>query len=160
TSVVDRNMKTPYQNEYSLAMEREIWQESSISVRYIHRDFKDQLSHRDLNNAPGDYGRCVVQKTTSDPYLLPSPGTGPGLDEFTGKVYQDTDPGDGDGRQDDCVGKLLRLDSGSNTGKFGPAGLYVNRPDGIPDLYILNPAWGNIFQIGNYNSAKYDGLIL
>jgi len=156
-SVVDRNLKTPYQDEYSFAVEREVMQESSVSLRYIHRNFKDQLQDIDINNAPGDYGRCAYQNVPGDPYIVPSPGTGPVVDPYTGQTYQDTDPGIGDGRIDDCSGTLLIQ---RNDPRLGAKYDYVTRPDGIPDLYVLNPAWGHIYKIGNYNAAKYDGVIL
>jgi len=159
-SVVDRNLKTPYQDEYSFAVEREILQESSISLRYIHRDFRDQLQDIDINNAPGDYGRCAYQNVSTDPYIVPSPGTGPVVDPYTGQTYMDTDPGVGDGRIDDCSGKLVRGNPPGQGGGIKPPGNYVTRPDGIPDLYVLNPAWGNIYEIGNFNHARYDGVIL
>jgi hypothetical protein len=158
-SVVDRNIKTPFQDEYSASFERDIFQESSIAVRYIHRAFKRQLQDIDINNAPGDYGRCAVQTRPQDPYLIASPGTGPVVDPYTGLTYQDTDPGIGDGRRDDCTGKLVRIGGASGDDPNMGAD-YIYKPDGIPDLYVLNPAWGSIYQIGNYNSSKYDGVIL
>jgi hypothetical protein len=30
----------------------------------------------------------------------------------------------------------------------------------VADYYVLDPAWGNIFQIGNYNKSRYDGVTL
>ena len=159
-SVVDRNLKTPYQDEYSFAVEREVMQESSVSLRYIHRNFKDQLQDIDINNAPGDYGRCAYQNVSTDPYIVPSPGTGPVVDPYTGQTYQDTDPGIGDGRIDDCSGKLVRGNPPGSGGGPRPPGDFVTRADGIPDLYVLNPAWGSIYKIGNYNAAKYDGVII
>src|SRR6185369_8506913 len=38
---VDRNLKTPYQDEYTLGFTRELFQETSISVTAIKRSFKD-----------------------------------------------------------------------------------------------------------------------
>jgi hypothetical protein len=157
TTTVDRGLKTPYQDEWSLALERELWQESSISLRYIHRSFQNQLQDVDINQVPGDYGRCQKPLTYgSSPFIL-SPGVGSVTDTGTGETYEDTDPGNGDGRLDDCYGDFALFYPD------GPGGF--DRPkfpigDGIPDLYILNPGWGNIFQIGNYNTAQYDGVTL
>ena len=163
-SVVDRNLKTPYQDEYSFAVEREIWEESSISLRYLHRNFKDQFQDININQIPGDYGRCIVQVTGSQPFIEDSPGTGELVDPYTGRTYQDTDPGIGDGRQDDCSGQTINLEGG-NTGGGGVGGggggtASIQQPDGFADLYVLNPAWRDIFQIGNYNEQKYDAIIV
>jgi hypothetical protein len=155
-TTVDRSLKTPYQDEWSVAFEREVWQESSISLRYIHRSFQDQLQDVNINQTPGDYGRCRIPLTSSLPSLVPSPGVGTVVDPYTGLPYEDTDPGDGDGRVDDCVGVRVPFADGPG----GPNVPTYPRGDGIPDLYILNPGWGNIFKIGNYNAAQYDGLIL
>ncbi len=160
-SVVDRHLKTPYNDEYSLKAERTFLQENTISLTYIHRKFKNQLQDININQITGDYGRCNLQQSPSQPTLVPSPGTGPLTDPFTGQVYQDTDPGNGDGRIDDCVGMQAEAtDNGNNGGGAPNVVATVQRPDGVADFYSLNPAWGDIFQIGNYNSSKYDGVTL
>ncbi|HEX4826457.1 MAG TPA: carboxypeptidase regulatory-like domain-containing protein [Candidatus Polarisedimenticolaceae bacterium] len=159
-STVDRNIKTPYQDEYSIGFERNLWQESTIKVSYIHRSFKKQLQDIDINQIPGDYGRCLVPLGTGQPTLAPSPGTGPIIDPYTGQTYQDTDPGIGDGRLDDCTGQNVQATVPNSDGGNGHGTATVERPDGVPDLYVLNPGWGSIFQIGNYNHSQYDGLIL
>jgi hypothetical protein len=160
-TVVDRNLKTPHQDEYSMAFEREIWEESSISLRYLHRNFKDQLQDVSINQLPDDYGRCYLQRTPQHPYLVPSPGTGPVVDPHTGETYQDTDEGNGDGRLDDCSGRTVPgTFSFVGVGGEGTVIAGLQRPDGFADLYVLNPAWRDIFQIGNYNAAKYDAVIL
>jgi hypothetical protein len=156
-TTVDRNLKTPYQDEWSVAFERELWEESSISLRYIHRSFQDQLQDVDINETPGDYGRCRIPVSPALPSLVASPGVGTVIDPYTGLPYEDTDPGDGDGRVDDCVGERALFDP---TGPGGPNQPTYAHGDGIPDLYILNPGWGSIFKIGNYNSARYDGITL
>jgi len=158
-STVARNIKTPYQDEYSVGFERNIWQESTIRVNYIHRSFKKQLQDIDINQIPGDYGRCLVPLGTGQPTLQPSPGVGPIIDPYTGQTYQDTDPGIGDGRLDDCTGQNVQATTGGGDADRTHTPT-VERPDGVPDLYVLDPGWGSIFQIGNYNSSKYDGLIL
>jgi hypothetical protein len=159
-SVVDRNLSTPYQDEYSFAVEREIWEESSISVRYLHRNFKDQLQDQNINQVPGDYGRCAIQLTAGQPFIVESPDTGPVVDPYTGDTYQDTDEGIGDGRLDDCSGEnIFGTTSTGGVGGGGESTVFLQRADGFADLYVLNPAWRDIFQIGNYNSQKYDAII-
>lgn len=159
-TIVDRNLRTPYQDEFQLAFERELpLPETAITVRYIRRNYKNQLQDTDINHIPGDFGMCLLQQSVGAPYFLPSPGTGATVtDPFTGETYVDTDPGIGDGRLDDCSGKLQALE-GSATGLVGRKAILV-RPDGIPDLYIQNPAWSDVFLVGNFNSAKYTGIEL
>ena len=158
---VDRNLKTPYNDEYSFKAERTFLQENTISLTYIHRSFKDQLQDTNVNQAPGDWGKCFVQVLPDDKPLQGSPGTGSITDPYTGEVYEDTDPGVGDGRIDDCIGMTVSLDSGDPGGGTAPTGtIDVQRPDSIADYYVLNPAWGDIFTVGNYNTSKYDGVTL
>ena len=160
-TAVDRNLKTPYSDEYSFAVERTFWQENTISLTYIHRNFEDQLQDMNINQVPGDYGRCVVQVSPDDPTLGKSIGVGTVVDPFTGEVYQDTNPGDGDGRLDDCTGMIVTGVPAGNPGGSAPtASADVQRPDGVADFYVLNPAWGDIQLIGNQNAAKYDGITL
>lgn len=160
-SAVDRNLKTPYNDEYTFKAERTFWQENTISLTYIHRAFKRQLQDTDINQIPGDFGKCFKQQSGLEKSVVESPGVGPITDPFTGKVYEDTDPGYGDGLLDDCVGeKVEATDSGGDPTLAPSAAPLVNRPDGNADFYVLNPAWGNIFVIGNSNASKYDALTL
>jgi hypothetical protein len=47
---VDRSLATPYTDEWTAGLEREIAPEISISLRYISRDFHQQLQDVDLNH--------------------------------------------------------------------------------------------------------------
>ena len=53
-------MKTPYNDEYSFKAERTFLQENTISLTYIHRSFKDQLQDKNVNQTPGDWGKCFI----------------------------------------------------------------------------------------------------
>ena len=163
-TTVDRKLKTPYNDEYSFKAERTFWQENSISLTYIHRSFRRQLQDIDINAIPGDFGRCVLQQGPGK-FREDSPGIGPVFDPFgrygPGGNYQDTDPGVGDGILDDCTGIRVDATATDNTGPFAPvAAAQVSRPDGVADFYVLDPAFGSIFQIGNYNKSRYDGVTL
>ncbi|HKQ98987.1 MAG TPA: TonB-dependent receptor [Candidatus Polarisedimenticolia bacterium] len=48
---VDRNLATPYSDEWMIGFEREIAPETSLAVRYIDRRFRDQLQDVDVNHA-------------------------------------------------------------------------------------------------------------
>ncbi len=161
-SAVDRNLQTPYNDEFSFAVERTFLQENTISLTYIHRNFKNQLQDTNINQTPGDYGRCAVQQSAAETPLIGSPGVGPIVDPYTGLTYQDTDPGLGDGLLDDCTGLTVFIDSnGDPGGGFAPsATIPVQRPDTIADFYVLDPAWGDIFLVGNSNASVYDGITL
>ena len=158
--IVDRNLKTPYQDEFRVFFKREIFPETSIRVEYVKRKYRDQLQDTDLNRLPGDFGTCRLGDSANTRPLEPSPGEGQLVfDPHTNEQYVDTDPGIGDGRIDDCVGVIVELD-GQTPDPFNRSPSSIRLPDGFPDLYVQNPAWGNILQIGNHNQADYEGVIV
>lgn len=157
--LVDRDLKTPYQDELALSFEREIWAETSISARFIRRWFRDQLQDVDINHATGDRGFCIAGNSLDDRVVEASPGLGAELtDARTGEIYVDTDPGVGDGRVDDCAGEVFRYVA--NPGDFPPVLGATVVPDGLDDLYVLNPGWGEVLLVGNFNSADYTAFVL
>jgi len=83
-TTVDRNLRTPYQDELTLSWERELWPETSLRLTYVRRRYQDQLQDVELNHYPYDYGTCVVQATKFDPWILYVP----------------------DGKLDDCEGRI------------------------------------------------------
>jgi hypothetical protein len=85
--------------------------------------------------------------------LIGSPGTGMVTDPYTNEVYMDTDPGVGDGRLDDCSGALEEV------GRVNGDSVFGEERDGFTDLYILNPAYGTIQLVGNFNSANYEAFV-
>jgi hypothetical protein len=145
-SVVDRDLRTPYNDEFTLGFERELWAETSIGLTYINRRFRDQFQDLQINHLPGDYGRCR-QRTPATPYtvepLLP--------------YEPDYQPGGGDGVVDDCSGKLDRL-GGTALDPNNPS--RVDEPDGIVDLYVQNPGWGDVLLVGNHNSIDYEAFVV
>jgi hypothetical protein len=166
---VDDDLKTPYQDEYTLSLERELWPETSIRVTYINRKFRDQIQDRNVNVSLDDYGRCASAFFQGPASLgglaiptIPSPGGGEGSgrwirDPWTGEVYEDTDPGIGDGRIDDCAG-ITFFEEG--TDPFGADSLRIQRPDGMDDLYLQSPFWGGVFEVGNLNAIDYEAIVL
>ena len=47
---VDRNLSTPFTDELTLGFEREVAPEVSLSLTYIHRNYRDQLQDIDVNH--------------------------------------------------------------------------------------------------------------
>jgi len=158
-TVVDRNLKTPYQDELTLGLERELWQETSLKLSYVRRKFKDQFQDTDINHAPGDYGHCLLGNTGW--VVSPSPGQGEQMfDPYTNTFYADNDPGAGDGRIDDCNGKIEVVDLPPGEDPGAPTSKVTNEPDGVPDAYLLNPSFGSIYLVGNYNTTDFVAYIL
>ena len=151
TRYVDRNLRTPFQDEWSIRLEREIAPETSLRFTFLRRDFEDQFQDVDLNHQPGDFGICLGgAQALGLPVVEPAIAfDGLLVDPFTGEVYPDV-PGDGDGREDDCTGLIAP----------GPSGIDIEQPDGRPDLYVLNPQWGEVLVVGNFNRSTYEAYIL
>lgn len=159
---VDRDLQTPYQDEFTVSFERALWQETSIKLSYVRRKFRDQLQDVDINHAPGDHGRCLIATSLGQPVITISEDEGDLLvDPYTGNTYVDTDPGNGDGLlapgfeepYDDCTGNI-----GNEGGPF--QGRDFEFPDGLPDLYVQNPGWGEILLVGNFNASDYEAYVL
>ncbi|MEN8198316.1 MAG: hypothetical protein ABFS30_17735, partial [Pseudomonadota bacterium] len=36
----------------------------------------------------------------------------------------------------------------------------IDIPDGVPDLYTMNPLWGEVYYLSNLNSSDYKGIVL
>lgn len=133
-SQVDRNMRSPYNDEFTIGFERELAAETSIAVTYLNRKFKDQMQDIDINHFPKDEG--------SDCIYDPNSGEGRPI-------------GDPDGVFDDCGGRPVPV--GVKPGGIGGL-IWEQRPDGYPDLFIYNPLFNQIFQIGNYNESQYEAV--
>jgi hypothetical protein len=155
--VVDRDLNTPYQDELTLAVERELWAETSVKLSYLNRKFRDQLQDYDLNHVPYDWGRCV-QATLSNPELTIVPVV-PGDPEYDAAIAP------GDGIIDDCIGEI-EIPNGQGTGGEGGGGvedvddIILQRPDGTADLYLQNPGWGDIYLVGNLNRIDYEAYVI
>jgi hypothetical protein len=57
---IDRSLQTPYSDELTLGFEREVAPEVALSIRYVRRDYREQLQDVDINHhtlpAPGGSG--------------------------------------------------------------------------------------------------------
>ena len=66
-----------------------------------------------------------------------------------------------DGIIDDCIGKI-EIPRNQDIDSEDPLAREVRleRPDGIPDLYLTNPVFGDVFFLSNINSIDYSGYTL
>jgi hypothetical protein len=76
---VDRDLKTPYQDEFTFKIERELWAETSVSLTYINRQFEDQIQDINVNLDDGDLGRCQRQTNPNIAPIVASPGMSDGV---------------------------------------------------------------------------------
>jgi hypothetical protein len=138
--LVDRDLRTPYQDELVLRFDRELKAETALGLQYIKRRYRDQLQDTDINHVPGDFGTCV-------PVLVP------GQSPIDFSVQ--------DGIIDDCTGKYVVVSdtAGQDPDPFDRQSR-IERPDGVPDLYTLNPFWGPVYVISNTNRSDYDAIQL
>jgi outer membrane receptor protein involved in Fe transport len=152
-STVDRDLETPYQDEFTFQFERELWSETSFRYSYINRAYRNQFQDYDLNHAPEDLGRCrwatTGDNTTVEPVVIGDPDYNPEL-------------APGDGIIDDCAGKI-EVPRGQGSGNDQPDPFAnanrLERPDGIPDLYVQNPGWGTMYWVSNVNKIDYQAHV-
>jgi hypothetical protein len=149
--VVDRNLRTPYNDEMTFSFERELWAETSMKLTYIRRKFVDWPQDTDTNHYGADYGTCKLQVDAQAP--------------FPGWITIDRDDSGrpiGDGTPDDCDGRLVwpfTEDTGSTGNAFDFRGA-MHRPDGYLDTYTHNIAWGSIYMVSSDNTGDYGGWVL
>ena len=153
-TTVDHDLRTPYQDELLLSFERELWAETSLRLSYLRRQYQDQLQDIDLNRLHGDDGRCR-RATSLDPRTVAQP-------VMPGDPDYDPALAPGDGLIDDCVGAVLV--SSLTPSRPGP-----ERSDrtslcrvrtGSRTSTCQTPGWGDIMEVGNYNSSDYEGFVV
>lgn len=130
---VDRELERQYTDEYGIGVEREIAPETTLRVRYLNRRFEDKLQDVDVNRRP-------VTKERADRLLT---------DNFRELLECETIVQNGV-EYADCSGQIRRTDSG----------LFLPASDGRIDLERLSPAYNQVYEIGNFNSATYEAYIV
>jgi hypothetical protein len=130
---VDRNLKTPYSDEFTIGFSREIAPEMSVSINYIQRKFKDQLQDVDVNHTarkPGANGAsCPPDRVTVSGYC-------------------------------DTFGATAQAPPTGSGGEAGSGRSDERRGDTYPDLYINNLNFNQILRVGNYNVQDYNAIEL
>ena len=136
---VDRNLATPYCDEWTLGFEREIAPEVALAVRYIHRDFRDQLQDSDINH------EVVTNPFTGEPYDLF------GIQYIVQGRFGDMRIQQPDGRPDLYIqnpffNQVLRVEN-SNTAAYGAFELELRRRMSrrweMQGSYVYSRAQGN-----------------
>ncbi len=83
-SEVSRDLRTPYQDEFVVAFERELFAETLGRVTYVNRKYRDQFQDIDLNHVPGDYYINADCRYGPTDLALGADGI---LDDCTGGMY-------------------------------------------------------------------------
>jgi hypothetical protein len=130
---VARDLATPYQDERTIAVEREVAPEWSVKVAAVHRGWWDLLQDVDVNHITCPDFRKVFG---IDPHAVCPLQGRLWLDMFGG-VWGGR-PGQGPGAQ-------------RSTATTSP-------PNGAVDLYTMNQRFNQIYKIGNYNGSSYKAL--
>ncbi len=129
---IDRDLETPYTDEWTIGFERELAPEWSGSITYIHRDGNNLLQDQDINHVTcAQHGEIGI-----DPFVACG---GAGILE------------------DDKFGGVAGFENISSGGNFA-FGFFV--PNQAPDLYTVNNNFNQILRVGNYNSSEYDAFEL
>ncbi|TDI12487.1 MAG: TonB-dependent receptor [Acidobacteria bacterium] len=126
---VDRDLKTPFTDEFTFGFERELSANWALSVTYINRRSRDLLQDVDINHFTRDLNGDGV------------------ADDLFGKVIP---PGIFDPQQPGGIG------GGSPPGEDQAGNLVA--PDGLPDLFVYNPFFSEILRVGNFNSSDYESV--
>ncbi len=129
---VDRNLQTPFTDEFTIGFERELSANWAVSLTYINRKSHDLLQDVDINHFTRDLNGDGIADDNFGKVIAPGdfdpgqPGDGPG----------DGGPGD-----EDMAGNLVA-------------------PDGLPDQFAYNPFFSEILRVGNFNSSDYRSVQL
>ena len=129
---VDRNLRTPYTDEFTIGFQREIAPEMSVSINYIQRKFQDQLQDIDVNHSarkPGVNGAICSPPYTVSGYC----------DEF---------------------GRTIASPVNGSGGEAGKGRSDERVADSYPDLYINNLNFNQVLRVGNYNVQDYNAIEL
>ncbi len=136
---VNRNLKSQVNQEWTLAVEREIAPETSLTVSYVHRKITGQLQDIDINHEAVLFSDITPEMQA---YFM-------SVNDVGCKKIKDFA---------DCTGrfgfKRPRRPNPFNQGNLVPS------PDGVPDIRVNSPFFNSIMETGNYNSTQYQAYTL
>src|SRR6185436_3489130 len=139
---IDRNLSTPYTDEFTLGFERELAPEWSLGFTYINRKGKDLLQDMDINHVT-----CPQFSTLGvNPLVICGDSGQLELDRF----------GDAGG----AIGSSPDGIAGGNFGFNAANGGGSNTKNDAPDLYTVNNGFNQILRIGNFNSSEFESYEL
>ena len=121
----DRELATPYTDEFTAGFERELAPEWSIALTWISREGNDLLQDVDINHITCPQFKDVYGV---DPYLICGDNGQLETDRFGSIVY------------------------GTNSSGQPDAAI---RRNGATDLYTLNPHFNQVLRVGNFNASEY-----
>jgi hypothetical protein len=137
-SQVSRDLRSQYNDEYTLTYEREVASETSFKARYVNRHYRNQYQDIDLNHVPVLFDSLTPEQIGQFEFGCNRVG------EFA-----------------DCTGRqITRVTARQRPGGVVFATVQLDVPDGQADLQVVNPLFTNIYNVGNYNSSKYEAYIL
>ncbi len=134
---VARNLRSQFNDEWTVGYEREIAPETSFKIRYIHRQYRDQLQDTDINHRP------VYWDDLTPEDLAYWNRVGRGCRKI--------------GPYADCTGtQVWYMDPNDPWHRLQ----LKYTPDGIADLQPISPMFNNVYLIGNFNHSTYQAWIL
>ncbi len=126
---INRGIASQENDEWTLAIEREIAPETTAKLRYVSRRYKQLFQDTDINHRPVYWDELTRESLQR---------VGINIDNCK-KI----------GKFADCTGRTVYQN-----------GQLVNLADGVADLELWSPAYANIYEIDNLNSATYYAWIL
>ncbi len=130
---VDRDLETPWTDEFTIGIERELAPEWSITLTYINRKAEELLQDTDINH-----------------HACRQSGEAIGIDPFV--ICGDS----GGILEDDRFGQTGFQDPTGNVGGDFSFDTGFSRPNEAPDLYTVNNGFNQILRVGNFNSSEYE----
>lgn len=128
---VDRELETPYTDELTLGIERELAAEWSIGLTYIRREASQLIQDIDINHVTCPQARQIG----TNPYVLCGDGNRLETDKFGTTSFPEP--------------------TGNVTGGFDFKPAEAKGND-APDLYTVSQGFNQVLRIGNYNSSEYE----
>ncbi|HKY34176.1 MAG TPA: carboxypeptidase regulatory-like domain-containing protein [Candidatus Polarisedimenticolia bacterium] len=141
----DRNIRTPFTDEFTIGFERELAPEWSVGLTYINKKGYDLLQDTDFNHIT-----CPQwEELGIAPEFICGDGFGTPLelDRFGSSAV---------------LGQVASSTPGGVTGGnfgFDPGSGFLAR-NGAPDLYTVNNNFNEVLRVGNFNSSRYEAYEL